>query len=68
LEGGCSSVTLQPIIADITRSSQIHLRAGGGGGDSEKWYALQDLQVEDVRKEMVFLGETVLQVRVTDNC
>lgn len=43
-------------------SWKIHLRAGGGGGDSEKWYALQDLQVEDVRKEMVFLGETVVQV------
>jgi U4/U6.U5 tri-snRNP-associated protein 2 len=28
----------------------------------EKWFEMQDLRVEEVRKEMVFLGETVLQV------
>ena len=41
----------------------MHLRAGGGGGDAEKWFQIQDLIVEEVRKEMIFLGETVLQVR-----
>ncbi|GFZ42687.1 Probable inactive ubiquitin-specific-processing protease 10 [Saitozyma sp. JCM 24511] len=41
---------------------KIHVRAGRGGGDSEKWFELQDLRVEEVRKEMVFLGETVVQV------
>lgn len=42
----------------------MHLRAGAGGGDQEKWFALQDLEVGEVRKEMVFLGETVIQVRL----
>jgi U4/U6.U5 tri-snRNP-associated protein 2 len=43
-------------------SWKIHVRAGRGGGDREKWFELQDLRVEEVRKEMVFLGETVIQV------
>jgi hypothetical protein len=41
---------------------KVHVRAGAGGGDAEKWFALQDLDVTEVRKEMVFLGETVVQV------
>ena len=41
---------------------KIHQRAGQGGADGEKWYEMQDLRVEEVRKEMVFLGETVIQV------
>lgn len=28
----------------------------------EKWYQIQDLIVEEARKEMIFLGETTLQV------
>lgn len=42
---------------------KVHLRAGGTDDD---WYQIQDLIVEKTRKEMIFLGETVLQVgRVT---
>ncbi|EIW66824.1 hypothetical protein TREMEDRAFT_34460 [Tremella mesenterica DSM 1558] len=41
---------------------KIHVRAGQGGGDEEKWFEMQDLRVEEVRREMVFLGETVIQV------
>jgi U4/U6.U5 tri-snRNP-associated protein 2 len=41
---------------------KIYVRAGRGGGDAEKWFEMQDLRVEEVRKEMVFLGETVIQV------
>lgn len=41
---------------------KVHLRAGAGGGDNEKWFLIQDLIVEEIRKEMIFLGETVLQV------
>jgi len=41
---------------------KIHVRAGQGGGDAEKWFSMQDLRVEEVRKEMVALGETVIQV------
>lgn len=41
---------------------KIHVRAGQGGGDDEKWYEMQDLRVEEVRREMVFLGETFIQV------
>lgn len=41
---------------------KIHVRAGQGGGDDEKWLEMQDLRVEEVRREMVFLGETFIQV------
>ena len=41
---------------------KVHLRAGAGGGDNERWFQIQDLIVEEIRKEMIFLGETVLQV------
>ncbi|KAG8997860.1 hypothetical protein FRB94_002909 [Tulasnella sp. JGI-2019a] len=34
----------------------------GAGAEDEKWFQLQDLVVEEVQKEMIFLGETVLQV------
>ena len=43
---------------------KVHLRAGAGGGESERWFQIQDLIVEEIRKEMIFLGETVLQVGV----
>jgi U4/U6.U5 tri-snRNP-associated protein 2 len=43
-------------------SWKIHVRAGQGGGDEEKWFEMEDLRVEEVRREMVFLGETVIQV------
>jgi hypothetical protein len=67
--------TLYDLIANITLESvagttrdkentmwKVHLRAGGAGVDSEKWFMIQDLIVEETRKEMIFLGETVLQV------
>ncbi|PAV22133.1 spindle pole body [Pyrrhoderma noxium] len=46
----------------VNTAWKVHLRAGSGGGESEKWYQIQDLIVEEVRKEMIFLGETVLQI------
>lgn len=67
--------TLYDLIANVTHESvagttrdkentvwKAHLRAAGGGGESEKWFQIQDLIVEETRKEMIFLGETVLQV------
>jgi U4/U6.U5 tri-snRNP-associated protein 2 len=33
-----------------------------GSEGEERWIGIQDLIVEDIRKEMIFLGETVLQV------
>ncbi|KAJ7750252.1 spindle pole body protein [Mycena metata] len=54
-------------VAGTTRDKEntvwkAHLRAAGGGGESEKWFMIQDLIVEEARKEMIFLGETVIQV------
>jgi U4/U6.U5 tri-snRNP-associated protein 2 len=54
-------------VAGTTRDKEhtvwkTHLRAAGGGGEGEKWFRIQDLIVEEARKEMIFLGETVLQV------
>ena len=67
--------TVYDLIANVTHESaagtthdkestvwKVHLRAGAGGGDNEKWFLIQDLIVEEIRKEMIFLGETVLQV------
>jgi hypothetical protein len=68
--------TVYDLIANVTHESvagttrdkentiwKVHLRAAGGGGEGEKWFQIQDLIVEETRKEMIFLGETVLQVR-----
>ncbi|EJD45765.1 cysteine proteinase [Auricularia subglabra TFB-10046 SS5] len=54
-------------VAGTTRDKEstvwkVHLRAGGGGGDGEKWFLIQDLLLEETRKDMIFLGETVLQI------
>ncbi|KZT72934.1 ubiquitin C-terminal hydrolase Ubp10 [Daedalea quercina L-15889] len=67
--------TVYDLIANVTHESaagtthdkestvwKVHLRAGAGGGDNEKWFLIQDLIVEEIRKEMIFLGETVLQI------
>jgi len=69
--------TVYDLIANVTHESvagttrdkehtvwKTHLRAAGGGGEGEKWFRIQDLIVEEARKEMIFLGETVLQVDV----
>ncbi|KAL0951799.1 hypothetical protein HGRIS_008466 [Hohenbuehelia grisea] len=54
-------------VAGTTRDKEntvwkVHLRAAGGGGENEKWFMIQDLIVEETRKEMIFLGESVLQI------
>ncbi|KAF9786754.1 spindle pole body protein [Thelephora terrestris] len=64
--------TAYDLIANVTHEStagttrdkentvyKVHLRASGTDDD---WYQIQDLIVEKTRKEMIFLGETVLQV------
>lgn len=68
--------TVYDLIANVTHESvagttrdkantvwKVHLRAAGGAGENEKWFLIQDLIVEETRKEMIFLGETILQVR-----
>lgn len=72
-----SNVTLDSTVASTTAGQasgkrdpadegvttwKIHERCGRGGGDEEKWVEMQDLRVGEVRPEMVFLGETVIQV------
>ncbi|KAI9570199.1 spindle pole body protein [Boletus coccyginus] len=67
--------TVYDLIANVTHESvagttrdkentvwKVHLRVGGGGGEGEKWLQIQDLIVEETRKEMIFLAETVLQI------
>ncbi|KIJ66365.1 hypothetical protein HYDPIDRAFT_150786 [Hydnomerulius pinastri MD-312] len=67
--------TVYDLIANVTHESvagttrdkentiwKVHLRCGGGGGEGEKWFQIQDLIVEETRKEMIFLGESVLQI------
>jgi len=57
-------------VAGTTRDKEntawkVFLRAGVG--EDEKWFMIQDLIVEETRKEMIFLGESVLQVRCPHN-
>ncbi|TBU50046.1 spindle pole body protein [Dichomitus squalens] len=67
--------TVYDLIANVTHESaagttrdkestiwKVQLRAGAGGGENERWYQIQDLIVEEIRKEMIVLGETVLQI------
>ncbi|KAI0361116.1 cysteine proteinase [Trametes cingulata] len=67
--------TVYDLIANITHESaagtthdkdstvwKVQLRAGAGGGENEKWFQIQDLIVEEIRKEMIVLGETILQI------
>ncbi|PCH34121.1 cysteine proteinase [Wolfiporia cocos MD-104 SS10] len=67
--------TVYDLVANVTHESaagttrdkestvwKVLLRAGAGGGESEKWFQIQDLIVDEIRKEMIFLGETVLQI------
>jgi len=54
-------------VAGTTRDKEntvwkVQLRAGSGTGEGEKWFQIQDLIVEEIRKEMIFLGETVIQI------
>lgn len=55
-------------VAGTTRDKEntvwkVQLRAGSG--ENEKWFQIQDLIVEEIRKEMIFLGETVIQVLIS---
>jgi U4/U6.U5 tri-snRNP-associated protein 2 len=68
--------TIYDLVANVTHEStagttrdkentvwKVHVRAGKvEGSDVEKWYMIQDLIIEDIAREMLFLGETVLQV------
>jgi len=68
--------TIYDLVANVTHEStagttrdkentvwKVHVRAGKvEGSDVEKWYMIQDLIIEDIAREMLFLGETVLQI------
>jgi U4/U6.U5 tri-snRNP-associated protein 2 len=48
---------------DTTWKSHVHTRAMPKSGQEEDWYQIQDLIVEEINKQMVFLGESYIQVR-----
>ncbi|KAF5392579.1 hypothetical protein D9757_002253 [Collybiopsis confluens] len=73
IDDAASQPYIYDLIANVTHESvagttrdkentawKVHLRAGEG--EDEKWYTIQDLIVEETRKEMIFLGESVLQI------
>lgn len=48
---------------DTTWRTHVHTRAPPGQNpDEETWYQIQDLIVEEINKQMVFLGESYIQV------
>ena len=48
---------------DTTWKSHVHTRAMPKSGQEDDWYQIQDLIVEEINKQMVFLGESYIQVR-----
>jgi U4/U6.U5 tri-snRNP-associated protein 2 len=67
--------TTYDLLANITHESnagttrdkantawKVTLRAPSQPGEEENWIGIQDLIVEKVQKEIIFLGETVLQI------
>ena len=67
--------TLYNLVANITHESMagtaheetvwkthVHTRPAKAG-DEERWFQIQDLIVDEIQSQMVFLGETYLQVR-----
>jgi U4/U6.U5 tri-snRNP-associated protein 2 len=67
------SSTVYDLVANITHSStagtaredttwkvQVHTRPGEHS--EERWFQIQDLIVEEVQRQMVFLGESYIQV------
>lgn len=41
----------------------VHTRQPPDSNVEEDWYQIQDLIVEEINKQMVFLGESYIQVR-----
>lgn len=40
----------------------VHTNGKDARGEGEKWFAIQDLLVEEVNRQMIFLGESYLQI------
>lgn len=68
--------TVYDLVANVTHEStagtahenttwraHVHTRAPPDSNAEEEWYQIQDLLVEEINKQLVFLGESYLQVR-----
>lgn len=53
---------------DTTWKSHVHTRAVPKSGQEDDWYQIQDLIVEEINKQMVFLGESYIQVSLMQAC
>ena len=73
-----SFTTMYNLVANITHEStagtahedtkwkvHVHTRQPPGSNAEEDWYQIQDLIVEEINKQMVFLGESYIQVSFT---
>lgn len=73
--GSTNTPLIYDLVANVTHEStagttrdkestvwKVHARAGRG--EREQWLQIQDTIVEEIRKEMIFLGETVMQVGI----
>lgn len=71
-----SFTTMYDLVANITHEStagtahddtkwrvQVHTKAGfNGNQEEEEWYQIQDLIVEEINRQMIFLGESYIQI------
>jgi U4/U6.U5 tri-snRNP-associated protein 2 len=66
--------TVYDLVANITHSStagtaredttwKVHVHTRPGESTEERWFQIQDLIVEEIQRQMVFLGESYIQVR-----
>lgn len=71
--------TLYDLVANITHESaagtaredttwKVHVHTKAENGQDERWYQIQDLIVEEINKQVVFLGDTYIQVRSGSSC
>jgi len=67
--------TLYDLVANITHSSaagtaredtiwKVHVHTTAANPQEERWYQIQDLIVEEINKQVVFLGDTYIQVNL----
>jgi U4/U6.U5 tri-snRNP-associated protein 2 len=70
-----SFTTMYDLVANITHEStagtahedtiwkaHVHTKNPPGSTQDEDWYQIQDLIVEEINKQLVFLGESYIQV------
>jgi hypothetical protein len=73
--GASSLYTVYDLVANVTHSSaagtarentvwkaHVHTRSPSGNVEEERWFEIMDLVIQEINRQMVFLGESYIQV------